>query len=83
VPVFIIRAVRATERDMAKRIVDRWPFELPNLQAAQDIADETELGDEDVWLEADSIEIADFSGKIRAARAYAQPGETRPAWVVK
>ncbi len=80
-PVFIIRAVRSSERDMARRIVDRWPFEVPNLQAAQDIADETVLGD--VWDAADCFEIVDFTGKIRAARLYTKPGEKRTAWIVK
>ncbi len=78
-PVFIIRAVRSAERDQKKRVVDRWPFEVPNLQAAQDIADETVLGD--VWDEADRFEIADFSGQILAARAYTKPGETRAVWL--
>jgi hypothetical protein len=81
VPVFIIRAIRSSEGDMTRRIIDRWPFEVPNLQAAQDIADETELGD--VWGEADCFEIVDFAGKIRASRLYTKPGEKRAAWVVR
>ncbi|WP_020176689.1 hypothetical protein [Methyloferula stellata] len=80
-PVFIIRAVRSSERDLTRRIVDRWPFEVPNLQAAQDIADETKLGD--VWDEADLFEIVDFAGKIRASRFYTKPGEKRAAWIVR
>ncbi len=66
---------------MTRRVVDRWPFEVPNLQAAQDIADETELGN--VWDEADMVEIADFAGKIRASRLYTKPGEKRTAWIVR
>jgi hypothetical protein len=80
-PVFIIRAVKSGERDPARRVVDRWPFEVPNLQAAKDIADETVLGD--VWDEADLFEIVDFSGKIRASRPYTKPDEKRAAWIVR
>jgi hypothetical protein len=81
VPVFIIRAVRSAERDATKRVVDRWPFEVPNLQAAKDIADETVLGD--VWDDADLIEIVDFSGKIRASRFYTKPDEKQAVWIVR
>gem|GEM_PF-5872419 len=80
-PVLIIRAVRGAERDQKRRVVERWPFEVPNLRAAQDIADETVLGDDDVWEIADGIEIADFSGKILAARPYTKPDEKRPQWI--
>ncbi len=82
-PVFIIRAVRSDDCNPKTRVVDRWPFELPNLQAAQDIVDETDLGDEDVWAEADSVEIVDFAGKIRASRLYTKPREKRAAWIVR
>jgi len=80
-PVFLIRAVRNAERGLKKRVVERWPFEVPNLQAAQDIADETELGNGDVWEVADTVEIADLSGTILAARAYVKGDNRRRAWV--
>jgi hypothetical protein len=80
-PVLIIRAIRRGEGDKTKRVVDRWPFEVPNLQAAKDIADETVLGD--VWDEADLIEIIDFSGTILASRFYTKPGEKRAPWSVR
>ncbi len=82
-PVLIIRAIRSAERDPKRRVVERWPFEVPNLQTAQDIVDETDLGNEDIWLEADCVEIADFSGSILAARPYTKPDETRAVWVKK
>ncbi len=80
-PVLIIRAIRGAERDPKRRIVERWPFEVPNLQAAQDIVDETDLGNDDVWEIADAVEIADFSGSILAARPYTKPDEKRAVWV--
>jgi hypothetical protein len=79
----IIRAIRGAERDPKRRVVERWPFEVPNLQAAQDIVDETDLGDDDVWEQADAVEIADFSGRILAARIYTKPDEKRAAWFKK
>jgi hypothetical protein len=81
VPVFLIRAVRGAARGLKKRVVERWPFEVPNLQAAQDIVDETELGNDDVWEDADTVEIADVSGKILAARVYPGGDDKRGAWV--
>ncbi len=80
-PVLIIRAIRSAERDSKRRVVGRWPFDVPNLQAAQDIVDETDLGNDDVWEVADLVEIADFSGTILALRAYTKPNEKRAAWV--
>jgi hypothetical protein len=77
----MIRAVRSAERDPKRRVVERWPFEVPNLQAAQDIVDETDLGKGEVWEVADAIEIADFSGKILATRHYTKPDEQRTVWV--
>jgi len=83
VPVLIIRAIRGAARDPKRRVVERWPFEVPNLQAALDIVDETGLGDDDVWEQADAVEIADLSGSILAARPYTKPDEKRVAWVKK
>jgi hypothetical protein len=77
----MIRAIRSVERDPKRRVVERWPFEVPNVQAAQDIVDETDLGNDDVWEMADTIEIADFSGTILAKRLYTKPGDVRAAWV--